>query len=223
MIRTGSLNPAVMPIVARVLPFAAYIGFLAFDRLMPDAVWGYAIRIGVVSVLLAIFARSYLELRNAGKASLNEWLLALGIGALVFVLWIHLDVPWLSFGQSQAFDPTLAAGGIDWRVAAMRVFGAAIVVPVMEELFWRSFILRSVDRGDFLHVPPSQASGKALVISAVLFGFEHELWFAGVLAGLAYGWLYTRSGNLWLPIVAHGVTNLMLAAWVLWTGNWQFW
>ena len=58
---------------------------------------------------------------------------------------------------------------------------------------------------------------------SVLFATEHRLWFAGLLAGLAYGWLYKRSGNLWVPIVAHALTNALLAAYVLATGSWSFW
>jgi CAAX prenyl protease-like protein len=52
---------------------------------------------------------------------------------------------------------------------------------------------------------------------------EHSLWAAGILAGLAYGWLYMKTNNLWVPILAHAVTNGMLGLWVLHTGQWTFW
>jgi CAAX prenyl protease-like protein len=223
MARFGSLNPALTPILVRVLPFAAYIGFLAISKSIPDPLSSYAIRIAVVTGLLVLFAGHYVELRNPPPTRIREWLIALATGVGVFLLWINLDVPWLSFGQKQTFDPTLADGQLDWQMAAVRILGASAVVPVMEELFWRSLVLRSVDKGDFLSVKPSESSKKALVASSVLFGFEHELWFAGVLAGLAYGWLYTRTGNLWVPVLAHGLTNFMLGAWIISTGNWQFW
>ena len=54
-------------------------------------------------------------------------------------------------------------------------------------------------------------------------GFEHGLWFAGIVAGLAYALLYRRSGNLWAAIIAHSITNLLLGCWVVYSGNWQFW
>jgi len=57
----------------------------------------------------------------------------------------------------------------------------------------------------------------------VLFGSEHSLWLAGILAGLTYAWLYRTYNNLWLPIAAHACTNLILGLWVLQTGAWQFW
>ena len=61
------------------------------------------------------------------------------------------------------------------------------------------------------------------MITTALFAFEHDRWFAGALAGAAYNWLYMRSGNLWVPIVAHAVTNGVLGLWVLQTGRWEFW
>jgi CAAX prenyl protease-like protein len=223
MVRFGILSSGFGPALVRVLPFAAYIALLALSKAIPDPFWSYTARIAVVSALLLAFAGHYVELRNDTTSSLRRWLFALGVGVVVFVLWINLDIPWFSFGQQQSFDPTHATGQLDWKMAAVRLFGAALVVPVMEELFWRSFLLRAIDKGDFLSVAPGKASNMALLASSLLFGFEHDLWFAGTLAGLAYGWLYMRTGSLWFPIVAHGLTNLMLGVWVISTGNWQFW
>jgi CAAX prenyl protease-like protein len=93
----------------------------------------------------------------------------------------------------------------------------------MEELFWRSFLLRWVDRSDFMRLDPRTLSLRALVYCAIPFGLEHNLWFAGILAGLAYGLLYRRTGTLWAPVLAHALTNLLLGLWVVRTGNWQFW
>jgi len=97
------------------------------------------------------------------------------------------------------------------------------VVPLMEELFWRSFLLRWIQQTDFLALAPMQIGLRAILIGSVLFGIEHSLWLAGIVAGLAYAWLYRASGNLWPPIVAHAVTNFSLGVWVLHSGQWQFW
>jgi CAAX prenyl protease-like protein len=105
----------------------------------------------------------------------------------------------------------------------VRLAGAALVVPVMEELFWRSFVMRWIDRPRFLEVAPGAVTLKALAISSVLFGFEHHQWLAGIVAGLAYGELYRRAGNLWAPVIAHAVTNALLGAWVLGTQSWHLW
>lgn len=217
--------------LARVLPFALYIGFLAAGPLIVDALpgvdrrWLYAAQIGAVVLALGFFARHYAELRVVQPLSATQWLAGLATGVAVFVLWINLDLPWAMLGDGAApgFDPRHADGAIDWPLAAVRLFGAAAVVPVMEELFWRSFIMRWIDRADFLHLAPAAVGLRALVLSSIVFGVAHDLWLAGILAGLAYGWLYMRSGNLWSPILAHGVTNLLLGVWVLATGNWRFW
>jgi uncharacterized protein len=152
----------------------------------------------------------------------TDWLWAVVVGVAVFVLWINLDFEPLAMAGGQGFDPR-TNGEIDWLLAAVRIAGAALIVPVMEELFWRSFVMRWIQKPEFLKIAPTEVGFKALAISAVLFALEHHLWFAGLLAGLAYGWLYQRSGNLWVPTVSHAVTNGVLGVWVLRTGNWQFW
>ena len=121
------------------------------------------------------------------------------------------------------FVPLNADGSLDWPLIVVRILGAAAVVPVMEELFWRSFVQRWIDRQDFLALAATEVSLPALLFASLLFGLEHGQWLAGAIAGLAYGYLYRRSGSLWPPIVAHGLTNLLLGLWVVSTGQWQFW
>jgi CAAX prenyl protease-like protein len=221
------LHPFAYPAFARTLPFALYIAFLVggtvLEPLLPDPRWVYLLQVAMPALALAWFARDYAELKPGTTTSGGDWVLAAGVGVAVFVAWIHLDVRWLSFGQSGGFDPTRPGGGIDWPLTAARIMGAVLVVPVMEELFWRSFVMRWIDRADFLRVSPLTVTFKALALSSLIFGLEHSLWFAGLLAGLAYGWLYVRRGNLWAPVVAHAVTNLLLALWVVKTQQWQFW
>ena len=93
----------------------------------------------------------------------------------------------------------------------------------MEELFWRSLAMRWIDGRDFLAVNPRRVSFVAFALSSALFALEHSQWLAGLLAGAAYGWLYLRSGNLWIPIISHATTNGILALWIVATGSWRFW
>lgn len=220
-------------VVARIAPFTLYIAFLVLTPLVRkvfpgwDVRWLYAVQIGMVTVALAFFARSYTELSAMAAVRMRDWLLSAGVGIAVFIAWINLDLPWATLGEAKSdahgFAPMHVDGSLDWVLVTMRIFGAAAVVPIMEELFWRSFILRWIDRSDFLQLAPAAVSLRAFAISSVLFGVEHGLWVAGILAGLAYGWLYIRSGSLWLPVVAHAVTNLLLGLWVVQTGSWRFW
>jgi uncharacterized protein len=226
---TGSVQAVAgrSPAIARAVPFAIYIGFLIagplLAPLLPDERWLYVVHVSAVAAALLWFSRHYGELAGVAAIAPRNWALALLTGTLVFVVWINADLPWLSVGQQGGFNPGDDEGKFIWPLLLARLFGAAVVVPVMEELFWRSFILRWIDTTDFMHCSPASISLKALLVSSVLFGVEHPLWFAGVLAGLAYGWLYRQTGNLWLPIAAHACTNLLLGVWVVGTGNWQFW
>lgn len=215
--------------LARILPFALYIAFLALAPLVAraapqwDVRWLYAVQIGAVLAGLTFFAREYAELVRPPRLRRRDWLLAAAAGTAVFLLWINLDAPWAAFGEAPGFDPSRADGSLDWALVAVRLFGAVAVVPLMEELFWRSFVMRWVDRTDFPALAPAAASLRSLAVSSLLFGLEHHLWLAGVLAGLAYGELYRRSGSLWPPIAAHALTNLLLGLWVLHGGHWRFW
>lgn len=227
------------PAVVRALPFAVYMLFLAAASLLEwaegtvtasrmdlhwDLRWLYPVKTVCVVVALAVLWRHYSELRTPTKASLGQWLLATACGAVVFAVWINLDGGWWSIGHSLGFDPRDSrTGELNLFFAVSRIAGAALAVPVMEELFWRSFLLRWIKSADFMNVRPRDAGLKALAVSSLAFGLEHAEWAAGIAAGLAYAWLYIRSGNLWLPVYAHGLTNLLLGLWVLYSGRWEFW
>jgi uncharacterized protein len=96
-------------------------------------------------------------------------------------------------------------------------------VPVMEELFWRSFLMRWIQQPVFEGLAPAQVGLKALLLSTFVFVLAHTLWLAAAIAGLAYALLYMRTGSLWTAVIAHAVTNGVLGVWVVMTGNWQFW
>jgi CAAX prenyl protease-like protein len=213
---------------SRILPFLTYLVFLAITELLARLGWSaaelrwlYGARIAAVALLLAIFWRQYSELKTL-RLHANGLMTALATGVAVLALWIGLDAGWMTVGTPAGFDPT-ASGRIDWALVATRIAGAALVVPVMEELFWRSFLMRWIDTPAFESVEPSQVSIKSLILTSVLFGLEHNLWLAGVLAGLAYSALYMRHGTIWSPILAHAVTNGLLGMWVVVTSSWSYW
>lgn len=213
------------PAVPRIVPFALYIVLLAAGPLADglDVRWLYPVQVGLVAAALAYFRRRYEELPRLGSLSGGHWSLAFIVGLIVFVLWVNLDASWMTIGTGgDGFDPR-DDGRVNVALALFRIAGAALVVPVMEELFWRSFVMRWIDKPAFLTVSPTAVSLKALALSSIVFAVEHHLWLAGLVAGLAYGWLYRLTGNLWVAIIAHAVTNGLLGVWVLYTGSWQFW
>lgn len=213
------------PAAARIAPFAIYIAFLALGGLASgfDTRWLYPAQVGLVALALAVFWRRYEELRPSDPVSPGHWSLAVVTGAVVFVLWINLDSGWTVIGElGEGFDPRVD-GRVDPVLAAFRLAGAALVVPVMEELFWRSFVMRWIDSPAFLGVDPRAASARAVLLSSAVFAVEHHQWLAGLIAGLAYAWVYRVTGKLWIPVVAHAVTNALLGIWVLYAGSWRFW
>ena len=218
--------------VVRVAPFAAFMAVLALRGVAPaDGSWGfdvrwlYALQAGVAAALLALWWREYGELARQTLPGVREALLAVAVGLAVFGLWIHLDAPWMTLdtAATEAFVPKTPAGALDWPLIVVRIAGAALLVPVMEELFWRSFLMRWLQAPVFEAVPPRAVGLRAVVLSTFVFVLAHTLWLAAAIAGLAYAWLYIRSGRLWTAVIAHGVTNGALGLLVVATGQWQFW
>lgn len=239
------------PVIARVAPFAVYMGFLALEdgagQWFGDALdprWLYPVKIAAVILTLFYFRRDYTEL--IPRADRRAWLWGVPVGLLVFAMWINLDWGWttqsgMAHAINQAaqglgmgaplpvpdagagYDPRNAAGELDWTLVVLRIFGAALVVPVMEELFWRSFLMRWIDKQDFLGLAPARVGIGAILISSALFATAHPLWFAALLTGVIYAWLYRASANLWTPTVAHASTNLALGVYVVSSGQWRFW
>jgi len=216
----------------RVAPFVFFMAILALRGFVPvdgswgfDARWLYALQAGGTAVLLAVWWREYGELARQAWPTARETLLAVAAGVAVFALWVNLDAPWmtLSMGAAEPFVPRTAEGGLDWPLIVVRIAGAALLVPVMEELFWRSFLMRWIQQPVFEAVQPSAVGLRAVVLSTFVFVLAHTLWLAAIVAGLVYAWLYIRTGKLWVAVIAHAVTNGVLGVWVVATGNWQFW
>jgi CAAX prenyl protease-like protein len=215
----------------RVLPFVVFMLLLALRGAVPgdgswgiDARWIYGLSVFVVGAMLMRWRRDYGELVRQTLPDAGEWAWSIGVGALVFVLWIHLDAPWMTLGEpTAAFRALTPDGAIIAPLVALRWIGATLVVPVMEELFWRSFLMRWIQRPAFETVDPRRVGARALILATFLFVLAHPLWLAAAIAGAAYALLYMRSGKLWTSVIAHAVTNGALGIWVVWTGQWQFW
>jgi uncharacterized protein len=206
------------PAVPYVLPFALFLLLTELARWIPDSLlWIYPLKTVIAGGLLLWFRKAYSEVTFE-----FSWL-AIAVGILVFVLWIPLYGGYLLLSEPEIVNPYELAGAWAQPWIAIRLFGSAVVVPVMEELFWRSFLLRYLVNPDFRQVPLGTFTTSALAISVALFGAEHNQWFAGMVAGLLYTLLLYRTKSLFSCIIAHAVTNLLLGVYVLMTGQWQYW
>jgi membrane protease YdiL (CAAX protease family) len=236
-------NKAWLPYLA---PMAAYFAFLLIQT-NENLAWVYPLKTLVVAGVLVFFWRRYDELRSgAGRLSAGQVGLAVAVGLVVIVGWIGLDAfypkldrlmwwvnDWgnrlfgdkrLEYKEAAAFDPRLIEpSGMKWAFIAVRVFGAVVVVALMEELFWRGFLIRWLVAEDFKSVPLGVFTLPSFVVTVLLFGLEHNQWLAGLLCGALYNWLFYRTKSVLACVVAHGVSNAALAGWVLSRGDWKFW
>ena len=223
---TPHLSPAAR---ARAFPFALFMALLALRGYWPDSIamdtrWLYGASVVGVGALLHFYWKDYGELARQNWPTAREAGLSVVVGVIVFALWIRLDAPWMQLSEPTAgFLPIDLQGQRIWPLIALRFVGAALIVPLMEELFWRSFLMRWIEQLQFQTVDPQRIGLKAIVLSTFVFMLAHTLWLAAIVAGLAYAWLYRRTGKLWTAVIAHAVTNLLLGIWVVRTGQWQFW
>ena len=217
--------------LVRIAPFGLFMALLALRGMLPDdgsagmdPRWIYGLTVLAVGGLLMWFWREYGELTMQVLPDAKETLLAVAVGLAVFVMWIYLDAPWMKLGDATArFVPVGPQGELQWPLIAVRWIGAALIVPVMEELFWRSFLMRWIESPQFEGVPPQRVGLRAVVLSTFVFMLAHTTWLSAVVAGLAYAGLYLRTSKLWVPVLSHAVTNGALGIWVVAGRHWDFW
>ncbi len=141
------------------------------------------------------------------------------LGATVAMAWIAARGPLPMPGAA------LAVLGPVERDAwiATRLLGACVVLPVVEELAFRGFLLPWLVDAEFERVSPRAWTGTAVLLSSVAFGAIHESWILGTLAGLAFAAARRWRGRLSDAIVAHAVANAGVAVAALVGGRWDLW
>lgn len=208
-----------------VLPFALFLLLTEPARFFPTlSPYLYIAKTILVGALLWRWRHKYVADFSSGL-SFGEILTAVLCGLLVLVIWIVPEQYLFQVGESTSFAP-YALGESQAAVIGLigvRLLGSSMVVPVMEELFWRSFLMRYLINPDFRSVPMGAFTWFSFLGMAVLFGIEHHRVVVGIIAGLLYGLLLVWQKNLKGVIVAHSVTNLGLGLYIVMTGNWMFW
>jgi len=186
--------------------------------------WLYAPRVALVGALLLVFRRHYGEIDTRDLLKLRQVLISAAVGVMIFALWIKMDWTLSSQAAPPGFDPGILNDGPGrWLMTAVRCIGAVIVVPIMEELFWRSFLLRYLIDNDFMSVAVGRLTWFSLLATTLLFGLEHHYLFAGMMAGALFSLVYYWTRSILHCILCHAVANLCLAIYVLATAQWQFW
>ena len=211
------------PFLPYIFPFLLFVLLTGITPYIPGKVmYAYPLKTILVSISVILFWPYYAEIKKELKAL--DLLVALFFGALVFVIWIFDPAWYPHLGESQVFNPWQEIE-VPWAYIwiSFRILGASVLVAIIEEVFWRGFLLRWLIKEDYQSVSLGDFTWRSFLISSVLFGVEHHEWLVGIIAGMLYALLLYRTKSLLTCIIAHGLTNYMLAMYVLSTGDWKFW
>ena len=220
------------PALIRVVPFVLFLALTYLQGHLGEAAryWLYLVKTLVGAWMIAWMWPRVKEMRWNWSGA------ALFVGVGIFILWVGLDAALKALGLDPAFakmgkpgpawNPHVAFGAdsaLAWGLVMVRTLGSSLVVPPLEEVFYRSFVYRYLMKADFEQVPLSRFAWIPFGITSVLFGFEHYEWLAGLLCGLAFQGLVCGQGRLGDAITAHMITNFLLSVWVIWQNAWHFW
>ena len=211
--RATTTNPTARYLAPLVVGVAVSMATGALARDAFDPLYG----VRVIAVLATLSACR----RHYPRWDGWSWS-ALGIGIVVFTLWIALEPqPHAASAVGEALATAPAGWAVLWLV--VRVIGAVVTVPLAEELAFRGYLARRLVAREFERVPLGRFSWLAFLGSSLAFGALHQRLVAGTLAGMLYAVAVYRRGALTDAVVAHSTTNALLAFYVLVTGSWSLW
>lgn len=183
--------------------------------------WIYPLQTLLGAALLFYFRRAY------NFRPLRQPAFTLGIALLVFALWIapqqFLDFPPRLVGFNP--EPLAAQPALYWVTIVLRFLRLVVVVPLVEEIFWRGFLLRYLIGEDFERVPFGTFTWLSFAVVTLAFCFSHTMsdWPAALITGALYNLVAYRTRSLTSCVLAHAVTNLALGIWIMSTKQWGFW
>jgi uncharacterized protein len=228
-----------------VIPFVLFLTLLGVEDYFPDQHYlFYPVKVVTVTAALAYYWRALPVLKPSAP------LASVAVGVIGIVLWVGLDSGAIRFnmmiedsvnravnavgltswqmtvegGHPQGRNPFLLYPVVEaWALFAIRVLGISLIVPIMEELFWRGFVMRWLIREDFASVPLGTYQLFSFGVTTMLFALEHgSEWLLGLIVGAVFGAWFIRTKSLGNVMVAHGTTNLLLALYCLVSKDWHF-
>jgi CAAX prenyl protease-like protein len=240
---------------AHIVPFAAFMGFMIVLQVVggmiqwkhPDAPWWrqdpaqfiYPIQTLVTLGLLRHYWRSF-----TFHWSVKWSLIGVVFGAVGIAVWVlptHLYDTWgltedpqgwlKTFGvaaRSDGFDPGIFENPVAWWGSLLfRFLRAAVVVALVEEIFWRGFLMRFICNweGNYWKQPFGKHRWLSYLIVTGLFIAAHgkldyaAAWVYGSLTYLLCVW----SKNLGACVVMHATANLLMGLYIMKTGHYGLW
>ncbi len=216
------------PSVNYTAPFVVFLIFLAIGAQFPlESAWASPVRVLCLAIVCAVCWPKQLTWQPV------QPLASVAIGTLVFLLWIAPDLLLPGYRQTVLFSNSLighlhsslqpASLHSPW-ILAWRTVRAVVIVPIVEELFWRAWLMRWLINSDFRRVPLGTYAPFAFWITALLFASEHgPYWDVGLVAGIIYNYWMIRTKSVASCILMHAVTNALLSGYVIAAGQWQYW
>ena len=183
--------------------------------------WIYPGQTIFCGALLLWFWREY-KLRAPRRIAFT-----LVMALVVFGLWISPQALLGFTPRLDGFNPEIFSGqpAAYWMMIVFRFLRLVVVVPLVEEIFWRGFLLRYFVNEKFYAVPIGDFSWLSFAVVTIGFGFAHSRadWIAALITGALYNCVAYRTKNLASCVLAHAITNLLLGLWIMKTRQWGFW
>jgi CAAX prenyl protease-like protein len=183
--------------------------------------WVFPLQTVVCAAVLARYWRDY----EWGR--LRNPVFTLAVAALTFFIWVAPQEWFHQPRRIEGFDPWFFGnnGAVTIISVATRFIRLVVVVPLLEEIFWRGFLLRYLIHPDFVRVPFGAFRWSSFGAVSLLFAIAH--WGPDFIPALITGALFNlvahRTRSLVCCVLTHAVTNLLLGIYILKTGQWGFW
>ncbi|HTI68605.1 MAG TPA: CAAX prenyl protease-related protein [Candidatus Limnocylindria bacterium] len=239
---TASAKPTPdRPELYRVLPFVIFLVLTSLQGKYFDGseYWIYLAKGMVAAVMLWVWRDKLREMRWAVSVE------AVVVGVAIAVLWVGLEgrvptldrlwywgrqlvsgTPMPSVVPDKPWNPVahfIDLPALGWGFVVARFVIRSLVVPPLEEVFYRSFFYRFIAQPKFMEMPLGVWHPMAFLVTCLAFGLAHPgQWLAGIICGAAYQWLVIRKKRLGDAMTAHAITNLGVGAWAVATNQWQF-
>jgi CAAX prenyl protease-like protein len=213
--------------IAWIGPFAVFMAWLAIDSFLPLAnPLKEIVRDVVLLSSIVIFSRAVIP------RSAPHWMASIAIGLAVCAMWIAPDLLFPAWRSSVVFQNSITGHlktsipptELTPMMLALRTARAALLVPVIEELFWRGWLPRWLQDTKFWNIPLGTYTTFAFWATAALFAAEHgPFWEVGLACGVIYNLWMRRTRSLGDLVLTHATTNLALSTYVIYSDRWSFW
>ncbi len=170
--------------------------------------------------IAAALAALFLVRHDLPRLSFSAPWVPMLLAAVVCAIWI----PWGGGGGTALAADLASMSPLGrWAWIAVRVSGSCLVIPLVEELAFRGFLLPWLASPRFEDAPSRHWTWLSVILSSAAFGALHERWLVGTVAGLAFAAARLYRGRLGDAVLAHMLCNAGISAAVLLGGRWDLW